>query len=88
LLSRRRCRWPALFVACTEAPLHQLGEESIEGLPDDGGEISVGDGVAHQVTRQLELRFQVGVGRELDLVTRWRERLDRHGASAVRTIRT
>jgi hypothetical protein len=74
---------PLLLAARTEAPLHQLGDESIERVTDDGSKLSVGHGVAHEVTRQVELCLQVSVGRELDLVTRRRERLDRWGSSGV-----
>jgi hypothetical protein len=53
-----------------------LLDEQIERSAQDSCEVSVGHGVAHQVACELELLFQGGVSRELDLVASGGEGFD------------
>jgi hypothetical protein len=64
--------------------LHQLLEQQVDGPLDDGGEVTVRIGMAHQVAGQLELFLQGEAGGKLHAVALGRERLEAVLAAALR----
>jgi hypothetical protein len=64
--------------------LHQLLEQQIDSPLDDGSEVAVRIGMAHQVARQLELILQGKAGGKLHAIALRRKRLEAVLAAAPR----
>jgi hypothetical protein len=62
--------------ARTEALFLQLVDEELERTPDDDAEVPARNRVPQQIARELELRFECCICRELHPVSAGRQRLE------------
>src|SRR5689334_18660945 len=65
--------------ASAETSFHEIVDEEFDGALHDRSEVTIGDGVAKQIARELELLFENGVRRELHFVSALGQGLDRAG---------
>ena len=65
--------------AVTHAFLLELREQRVEGVVENGLEVIAANAMAHEIPRSLELRAHLVAHRELEPMTRGRERLEPRG---------
>jgi hypothetical protein len=66
---------PVRAVRPAEASLLQTGDETVEGLLQDDRQVAAGVLVTHQISRMLQLRFELLASGELEAIPGRRKRL-------------
>lgn len=78
--------WGA-FGASPEATFHESLDEQVEGAAHDGGQISARERMTHEISSELELVLQSGVGGKLDPEAPLSEGLDQPAGGRVSRCR-